>query len=125
MDEPFTALRFPFAVDAGGGRAREEADLDAYVRGLIRQVLLTAPGERVNRPDFGAGIRRMVFAPNDPTVASLAQTYVYDGLTRWLGEVIGVDEVRAEADAERLVITVRYRVLRRGESRVLNEEVAF
>jgi phage baseplate assembly protein W len=125
MTEPLHALRYPFAIDAGGGRAAEETDLDAYVRGLIRQVLLTAPGERVNRPDFGAGIRRMVFAANDTTVASLAETYVFDALSRWLSTMIGVDEVRARSEEAKLIITVRYRVLRRGESRVLNEEVTF
>ncbi len=125
MTERLTALRYPFAIDVGGGRAAEEGDLDAHVRGLIRQVLLTAPGERINRPDFGAGVRRMVFAANDATVASLAETYVFDALTRWLATVIGVDEVRARSEREKLIITVRYRVLRRGESRVLNEEVTF
>jgi phage baseplate assembly protein W len=125
MTERLTALHYPFAVDAGGGRMAEEGDLDAYVRALIRQVLLTAPGERINRPDFGAGVRRMVFGANDPTVASLAETYVFDALTRWLSTVIGVDEVKARSEAEKLIITVRYRVLRRGESRVLNEEVTF
>jgi uncharacterized protein len=125
MTERLQALHFPFAVDAGGGRVLEETDLDDYVRGLIRQVLLTAPGERINRPDFGAGIRRMVFAPSDTTVASLAETYVFDALTRWLADVIAVDEVRSTAEAEKLIITVRYRVLRRGETRVLNEEVTF
>ncbi|MEY6434106.1 GPW/gp25 family protein [Thioalkalicoccus limnaeus] len=125
MAERLTALRYPFAVDAGGGRLTEEGDLDAYIRGLIRQVLLTAPGERINRPDFGAGVRRMVFAANDATVASLAETYVLDALTRWLSTLIGVDEVKARSEQEKLLITVRYRVLRRGETRVLNEEVTF
>lgn len=125
MNERLHALRFPFAVDVGGGRIAEEGDYDAYVRGLIRQVLLTAPGERVNRPDFGAGIRRMVFSVNDTSVASLAETYVFDALTRWLSTVIRVDEVKARSEESKLFITVRYFVLRRGESRVLNEEVTF
>lgn len=123
MSDTLHALRYPFAVDAGGGRAAEEGDYEAYVRQLIRQVLLTAPGERVNRPDFGAGLRRMVFAPNSPAVASLAQTFVYQALTRWLGTVIKLEQVAVAAEEEKLLVTVRYLVLQRGETRVLNEEV--
>ena len=123
MAQTLHALKYPFAVDPGGGRAAEEGDYDAYVRQLIRQVLLTAPGERINRPDFGAGVRRMVFAPNSPAVASMAQTFVYQALTRWLAAVLKVEQVVVSAEAEKLLITVRYLVIQRGEVRVLNEEV--
>ena len=125
MNAPLHALRFPFGIDRGGGRAAETQDYEAYVRQLIRQVLLTAPGERINRPDFGAGIRRMVFAPNSPTVASLAQTFVYQALTRWLSTVIKLEAVHVQAREESLLIEVRYLVIQRGEVRTLNEEVAF
>lgn len=125
MAEILHALRYPFAIDAGGGRAAEEADYEAYVRQLIRQVLLTAPGERINRPDFGAGIRRMVFAPNSPAVASLAQTFVYQALTRWLATIIKVEDVKVSAIESTLLIDVRYLVIQRGETRLLREEVAF
>jgi phage baseplate assembly protein W len=125
MAEILHALRYPFAVDAGGGRAAEESDYDTYVRQLIRQVLLTAPGERINRPDFGAGVRRMVFAPNSPATATLAQTFVYQALTRWLATVIKVEEVKVAAVESTMLIDVRYLVIQRGETRILREEVAF
>ena len=125
MADILHALRYPFAIDAGGGRAAEESDYDSYVRQLIRQVLLTAPGERINRPDFGAGVRRMVFAPNSPATATLAQTFVYQALTRWLATVIKVEEVKVSAVESTMLIDVRYIVIQRGETRILREEVAF
>ena len=112
-------------TDDSGGRAAEESDYDTYVRQLIRQVLLTAPGERINRPDFGAGVRRMVFAPNSPATATLAQTFVYQALTRWLATVIKVEEVKVSAVESTMLIDVRYIVIQRGETRILREEVAF
>ena len=39
-------------------------DEDDHLRDMIEQFLLTDPGERVNRPDFGAGLRHMIFEPN-------------------------------------------------------------
>lgn len=123
MSEQLHAIKYPFAIDAGGGRAAEESDYEDYIRQLIRQVLMTAPGERINRPDFGAGIRRMVFAPNNPATASLTQTLIYQALSRWLSSVIKVEEVSVSAEEEKLLITIHYMVIQRGTSRVLNEEV--
>lgn len=124
MADPVRRLRYPFAVDAGAGRLAEEQDYDAYVRQLIRQVLLTAQGERINRPDFGAGVRRMVFAPNAQGAASLAETLVYQALTTWLSSVIKLEKVAATAVEERLDIQVEYIVVANGERRYLNVEVA-
>ncbi len=123
MTDDLHALRYPFAIGAGAGSAVEESDYEAYVRQLIRQVLFTAKGERINRPDFGAGIRRMVFAPNSPAVASLAQTFIYEALDRWLAQVIRIEDITVTAENEKLLITIRYLVRQRGETRVLNEEV--
>lgn len=113
----------PFSVNPLSGRTEEEPDYDAYVRQLIRHLLLTSPGERINRPNFGAGIRRLVFAPISEASAMLARTMVYDALTRWLAPIIQVEQVTMEPRIETLVITVSYRVIAHGETRYLNEEV--
>jgi phage baseplate assembly protein W len=125
MTDALHALRFPFGIDAGGGRAMEETDYEAYVRQLIRQVLLVAPGERINRPDFGAGVRRMLFGANSPDTAAIARTFVYQALTRWLPTIIKVEDVAVTAEESTLRIDVRYLIIQRGETRLLSEEVAF
>jgi uncharacterized protein len=123
MDRPFTSLRYPFSLDAGLKRVAQEADYAQHVEQLLVQVLLTAPGERVNRPDFGCGLKRMVFAPNDPTAATLAQTTVHRALTQWLGRVIEVRSVQVHAVAETLNVRVAYLLKARGDTRYLNIEV--
>src|SRR5271169_4788549 len=100
MSEPFTSIRYPVAIDAALGRLAEETDYAAHVEQLIRQVLFTAPGERINRPDFGCGLKRMLFAPNSDVSASLAQVAVYEALTKWLASVIDVSDVQATAASE-------------------------
>lgn len=116
-------LATPFAVNPLFGRAQEEPDYDAYVVQLIRYLLLTNPGERVFRPNFGGGIRRLVFAPISDTSAQLARTLIYDTLTRWLATLIQIEQVTVEARTETLLCTVVYRVIANGERRYLNEEV--
>lgn len=123
MADPIQALRFPIAVDPDLGRVREEHELDAYVRQLIRQVLLTNPGERINRPDFGAGVRRLLFAPANPATASLAQTMIQQALDQWLGTLIVVEGVEAAAEHEKLLVTVVYALRGHGGRRFLNVEV--
>ena len=123
MSTPITAIRFPFAINDRLGRLAQKNDYEQYIKQLIRQVLFTAQGERINRPDFGAGVKRLVFAPNSPATASLAQTLIFQGLTTWLGTLIRTDDVKAEADNERLNITIVYTILAKQERRFLNVEV--
>ena len=44
---------YPFRIDAASGQAAQAAYQD-HVDQMIRQILLTDPGERVCLPDFGA-----------------------------------------------------------------------
>lgn len=116
-------IHYPFAINPNLGRLKQEPDYEQYIKQLIRQVLLTAPGERINRPDFGAGVRRLVFAPNSPATASLAQTMIFQALSTWLGTLIRTDDVKVEAEKERLNITIVYTILARQQQRFLNVEV--
>jgi uncharacterized protein len=123
MSQPFTSIRYPIAIDTSLGRLQEETNYAAHVEQLIKQVLFTSPGERVDRPDFGCGVKRMVFAPNDEVVASLAQATILEALTRWLDPVITVNAVKVQAVDEVLQILVAYTLKARQERRYLNLEV--
>ncbi len=123
MSRPFTSIRYPIAIDAPLGRLQEETGYAAHVEQLIKQVLLTSPGERINRPDFGCGVKRMVFAPNSEVAASLAQVTILEALQRWLDPVITVNSVTVRALDEVLQILVAYTLKARQERRYLNLEV--
>ena len=123
MRSPITSIHFPFAINDRLGRLTQEPDYETYINQLIRQVLLTGQGERINRPTFGAGVRRLIFAPNSPATASLAQTIVYQALTTWLSTLIRTDNVQVESNNERLNIAIVYTILARREQRFLNLEV--
>ena len=120
---PFTSLRFPFAIDRAQGQVTQERSYEAHVEQLMKQVLLTSPGERIDRPEFGCGIKRMVFAPGGDVAATLAQTVVYQALATWLGTVISVHEVTVRAQDARLDIRIGYAIRARAGRRYLNLEV--
>ena len=102
-------INYPLHID-GRGRVAE-ADVEKHVRQLIEQVLFTGPGERVNRPTFGAEIQQLLFAPNDPDLMAFAQLTVQGALEQWLSDVIRVDAVAIETEDSSLLITVRYFIL--------------
>jgi len=103
----------PFSID-GRGRAAT-TDRDDHVRDMIRQVLFTNPGERVNRPDFGCGLLRLVFQPSGEPLTTLTQFLIQSALQRWLGDVIQVERISVEAEGERLSIEIGYLRLDTGE----------
>lgn len=114
MDRPY--LDFPFRVDGRGRVATTDAD--DHIRDMIHQVLFTNPGERVNRPDFGCGLKALVFMPNSDVLAATTQTLVKSALQRWLELEIQVEQVEVRAEEERLTVTVAYVPRTLGERRV-------
>ena len=110
-------IDFPYRVDGRGRTA--EADDDDHVRDLIEQVLFTAPGERVNRPTFGANLLGLVFAPAGDAAASAVQFTVQGALQQWLGDVIQVSSVAVESADSTLTVTVQYAVRRTQETRTV------
>jgi uncharacterized protein len=106
---------FPFTIDDRGRTA-----VTAYaehVRDMIEELVLTSPGDRVNRPDFGSGLMQMVFEPNSPEVAAALQLTIHAALQRWLGDVIEPAEVVVESIDGTLRVSVSYALLRTGEQR--------
>lgn len=99
-------LDFPYAFSGLGRTAT--TDRGDHIRDLIHQVLLTAPGERVMRPDFGAGLLSLVFEPNSTTLAAATQMLVHSGLQLYLSHLIAVQAVEVVNDDAALRVDVRY-----------------
>ncbi|MEU2030790.1 GPW/gp25 family protein [Nocardia amamiensis] len=105
-------VAFPLRLSARG-RTTLATD-DEYVRGLIEVVLFTRLGERVNRPDFGSRVDRLMFAPAGDEIAQMTKAMVHSSLQRLLGELIQVEDVVVRADDAILRVTVVYAPLSVG-----------
>lgn len=102
-------LDFPYHFD-GSGRTATTGAAD-HIRDLIEQVLFTSPGERVMRPDFGAGLLALVFEPNSTMLAATTQFLVQSSLQQHLSNLIAVNAVTVENIDAALQVTVSYTVL--------------
>jgi phage baseplate assembly protein W len=108
-----TDFDFPYHVDGRGRTATTGAD--DHLRDLVEQVLFTAPGERVMRPDFGSGLLALVFEPGGPELVATTQHLVQGALQQELGHLIAVDSVDVSQDDGALTVSVSYAVLRTQE----------
>lgn len=108
-------MDYPLAVDRVGRTATTSGD--EHIRDLIEQVLFTAPGERVNRPEFGSGVMQLLFGPASDEVATATQFLVQGALQQWLGDLITVEAVDVEAVDSAIVVTVEYTIRRSRERR--------
>ena len=111
-------LAFPFHIGADG-RAAAPADINEHVKGEIVQLLLTTPGERPFMPDFGGGLKRLVFEANDEITAGIAKATVSQALSYWLQERVEVLALNVENNESTLTVDLQYRVIVTGEEKQL------
>jgi phage baseplate assembly protein W len=123
MAKPLHALRFPPGIDRGQGTFAQEMNHAEHVEQMMLQVLFTAPGERVNRPDFGCGLAQYVFAPNSDAAADLLKVTIQTALDKWMGSLIRVDDIVTRARDSSLEVRISYLLRARQERRILNLEV--
>jgi hypothetical protein len=103
-------LQFPVAIDAAGELSTAVYEDDVHQAIIL--ILGTNPGERIMRPDFGAGLNRFVFEPITATTTHAIETRVSEALIDWEAR-IDVLEVTVTADRStrnQLLITIRYRI---------------
>jgi Bacteriophage baseplate protein W len=100
-------MAFPFKVDSAGSATSTRSE---HVRQQIEQVLFTNPFERVFRPEFGAGLRRLVFEPNNRALWSITRRRLNASLAQALhGEVDPKTiDVQISSEEETLIIQVSY-----------------
>lgn len=104
-------LSWPLAgIDAAGGlpAARD----DESVRQVILNCLLTRPGERLMRPQFGAGLLDLVHLPNNQTTRGLIANRVRKAITQWETrvEVEAVEVLPDLVSPAEIQIQIRYRL---------------
>ena len=121
-----TDYAFPFGIDLISGQAAQVA-YGAHVEQMIWQVLLTDPGERVCLPQFGCGLRRLLFAPNSDALQATAQLLIMQNLNQWLGNQISVQKVQVSSgpggDYSVLSVVIEYTLLETQSPQITQVQV--
>jgi phage baseplate assembly protein W len=113
-------LAFPFRIGSDGRSAAPLND-DAQIRDELLQLLLTSPGERLFLPEFGGGVRRLVFEPASEALRGVVKARITNALSRWLGQRLAVELIDVVWDdgGATLEVTVKYRPAGSPDSRVV------
>jgi phage baseplate assembly protein W len=102
---------YPFRIDTVSGQA-QQTPYGTHVDQMIRQVLLTAPGERADLPQFGCGLRQLLFAPNSDALQATTSLTVQRALNQWLAGQVQVVNVTASpgpgGDYSQIVVLIEY-----------------
>jgi phage baseplate assembly protein W len=102
---------YPFRIDSLSGQAAQSA-YGTHVDQMIRQILLTSPGERIDLPEFGCGLRQLLFAPDSDALQATTQLLVLRSLNDWLSDQITVTKVSVSpgpgGDYSEISIQIQY-----------------
>jgi hypothetical protein len=112
QEKAFLGEGWAFPVNVNGDGKIAMAAFEEDIRQALRIILDNNPGERVMRPDFGAGLNAFVFEPLNTTTMHLLKTRVEEALIDWEPR-IDVTEVKVSTEAgerNKLLLEVAYRV---------------
>ena len=104
-----TGWAFPIEYDRRGAISTVSEEDD--VRQAVHIILGTNPGERVMRPDFGAGIRAMLFEPMNTNTLERLKHKTKQALIRWEPRIDNIEvSLQTELSLGKILIEVRYRI---------------
>ncbi len=109
MDIDAKGLAFPLRL--GPGKTLAVVELEDDVRQMIEQILMTAPGERVNRPTFGVGIDAYVFEADSPMLAAQLQVALDENVYEELGTNVQIARVDVTADDDQLRVDIQFELV--------------
>ena len=111
-------IDFPFHFDSRGRTAI--TDDNDHIHDMIEQFLFTNTGERVNRPDFGAGVQRLVFEPDSSQLMTALRHSLESSLQRYLGHQIAVESIDVAGTEGELAIILTYRDKQQARTVTIN-----
>jgi uncharacterized protein len=111
-------LAYPFRIGANG-RTEQVDNLESHVRDELIQLILTNLGERAFLPEFGSGMRRLVFEGINDTTAGLTKAMLTQAISRWLGHRITLEDLQVQAENETIDVELKYRIAGTEDTRVI------
>ncbi|HET6229633.1 MAG TPA: GPW/gp25 family protein [Longimicrobiaceae bacterium] len=111
-----TAVGWPLLpVPDAAGEVRWPAP-DESVRQQVRVILLTRPGEQLNRPLYGAGLGNFLHEPNTLATRRAVRDRIRDSLARWEKRIV-TDRIEVWEVPERptqIRVEIAYRIRSTG-----------
>ena len=103
-------LSFDFTANPQTGDVATVKDAVSVKRGIIN-VLLTAPFERLFQPEFGSGIKNILFEPMTPLTEQRLSDACADAIDAWEKRASVIDiAVISEEDYNRYRVAIKFSI---------------
>jgi phage baseplate assembly protein W len=103
-------LSFDFTANPQTGDVATVKDAVSVKRG-IKNVLLTAPFERLFQPEFGSGIKNILFEPMTPLTEQRLSDACADAIDAWEKRASVIDiAVISEEDYNRYRVAIKFSI---------------
>lgn len=104
-------IAFPPRIGVDGRVSWSEGETN--IREAVRIILMTAPGERLRRSTFGAGLDMFLFEPNTTMTRRQLEDRITRALTAWEPRISleSVDVEEDPADQAAAIATVTFRIV--------------
>jgi uncharacterized protein len=111
-------LSFPFRIGPDG-RTATVSTLEEHVKDELIQLILTNLGERAFLPEFGGGVRRLVFEGAYETTAGVTKAMLTQAISRWLGHRITLEDLKVKVENEKIEVEIKYRIAGAEDTRIM------
>lgn len=111
-------LAFPFHIGKDG-RTAQVASLEDHVRDELIQLILTNLGERLFLPEFGGGVRRLVFEGTYESTAGITKATLTQAISGWLGHRIELEDLQVTVENETIEVEIKYRIAGSEDTRIM------
>ncbi len=102
-------MSFPLQISAQGSTVSNKSQ---HIREQIEQILFTNPQERWYRPEFGIGVKSLVFEPNNSALWELVKQRLSATLTESLKNDVLPESLKIDVSGanEKLVVLISYQI---------------
>jgi len=114
-------LSFPFHIGKDG-RSVQVSTKEEHVRDELIQLILTNLGERAFLPEFGGGVRRMVFENITDATHGVTKAMLTQSISRWLGHRLTLEALTVATHVETIEVEIKYRIAGTEDTRVMRFE---
>ena len=106
------SVALPLSVTTADVAYGLHKDLESMAEQNLKMVILTNPGERIMQPDFGAGIRQLLFEPANTNTVEDVKNRIQTQVNRYLPYInlIELNVFVSETDAAALAVSLKYSI---------------
>lgn len=113
MKKQYYGIKYPFTVENLNGQFLDlNQSLDKKLLSEILHVILTPKGQRVRMPNFGTGLIKYIFEPNDQMSWGNVKDEIINSVSSFVpnAKLVNINILKDENDDNKIALNIEYTV---------------